>query len=65
MYIILSCLFENLALGNRDKTPVYDITYELMNYIKDNFTENITLDRWREISFEQNYISRIFRTGSK
>lgn len=61
MYIILSCLFENLALGNRDKTPVYDITYELMNYIKDNFTENITLDSLSErFHLSKYYISRIF-----
>lgn len=59
--IILSNLLPCLTLTHKKPFPVEDISYKLIKYIEENFTEPITLDTAAAaLSVSKSYVSRIF-----
>ena len=59
--VIMSHILEILKLNQQDSSPVSDITYKIIKYIEENFTEPITrhsLARYFNVS--ECYISKIF-----
>ncbi len=59
--VILSYVIEALDLKRRDAQPVNDITYKIMKYVEENFTEPITRKSLAEkFSVSEGYISKIF-----
>ncbi len=59
--IILSNLFPCLKLTHKKPFPVEDVSYKIVKYIEDNFTEPLTLDAVAAaLSVSRSYVSRIF-----
>lgn len=59
--IILSNLFPCLILTHKKPFPVEDISYKIIKYIENHFTEPLTLDAIAaELSVSRSYVSRIF-----
>ncbi len=64
--IILSKIINRLILNNNGKTPLYDITHKITEYIENNFTENITRESLaKTFNVDVYYISRIFTNNFK
>jgi len=64
--IILSKIVNSLILNNKIKTPFYDITHKITEYIEQNFTENITRESLaKTFNVDIYYISRIFTNNFK
>ncbi|MGM9936074.1 MAG: helix-turn-helix domain-containing protein [Candidatus Ornithomonoglobus sp.] len=59
--IILSNLLPRLTLTHKKPFPIEDISYKIVKYIEENFTEPMTLDTVAAaLSISRSYVSRIF-----
>lgn len=59
--VIMSYILDILNLNRRAAEPVEDITYKIIKYIEENFTEEITRKTLaRQFNVSECYISRIF-----
>lgn len=61
IYIILTHLLRSMELVEQTRPPVQDMTHKIMEYIAQNFTENLSLDSLAQtFHVSKYYISRIF-----
>lgn len=59
--VIMSYIIETIQLENASYAPVEDITYKIIKYIEENFTENITRKSLAErFNVSESYISVVF-----
>lgn len=59
--IIMSRLLETLQLSQRKSAPIEDISFRIIQYIEEHFTEPITINTLaNELCVSQTYISRVF-----
>ena len=59
--IILSQIIENLTLTHKNPFPIEDMSYKIVSYIDENFTQPISLQSVAEaLSISKSYVSRIF-----
>ncbi|MCH5212993.1 MAG: helix-turn-helix transcriptional regulator [Oscillospiraceae bacterium] len=64
--VIMSHILEILTLGEHSPAPVSDITYKIIKYIEENFTEPITRRSLaRHFNVSECYISKIFSRNFK
>ncbi|CAM3594754.1 helix-turn-helix transcriptional regulator [Marinicrinis lubricantis] len=61
IYIILSHLLHRIELKERKRVPVQDISFKIIDYVTNHFTEPITLETLAsEFNVSKYYISHIF-----
>ncbi len=59
--VIMSYILKIINLEHRSSTPVTDITYKIISYIEENFTQDITRDSLAHtFNVSEFYISKIF-----
>lgn len=64
--VIMSYLMEIMKPEYGDKIPVSDITYKIIKYIEENFTEDITRESLaKQFNVSECYISKIFANNFK
>lgn len=64
--VIMSYLMEIIKPVQADKIPVSDITYKIIQYIEEHFTENITRETLaKQFNVSECYISKIFANKLK
>lgn len=64
--VIISYLLDTLSLKAHESQPVSDITYKMLKYIEENFTDQITRTSLAEqFNVSECYISRLFTTRFK
>ena len=64
--VIMSHVLEILTLSQRSSEPVRDISYKIIKYIEQNFTEPITRSTLaRQFNVSECYISKIFSRNFK
>ncbi len=59
--VIMSYILDILSLKQQSLTPVSDITYKIIKYVEENYTEQITRESLaKHFNVSECYISRIF-----
>lgn len=59
--VIMSYIMETLIFSKRPSQPVDDITYKIVKYVEENFTEQITRKTLaKKFNVSEGYISKIF-----
>lgn len=59
--IILSQIIDKLTLTHKNPFPIEDMSYKIISYIDENFTQHISLQSVAEaLSISKSYVSRIF-----
>ena len=59
--VIMSHVLESLKLNQRESAPINDISYKIIRYIEENFTEPVTRRSLaRQFNVSECYISQIF-----
>ncbi len=64
--VIMSYVLEILKLKQHPHSPVSDITYKMVKYIEENFTQPITRESLaKQFNVSESYISKIFNQNFK
>ncbi len=59
--IIMTHILSFMNLSKTKKQPIIDMSYKVISYVNEHFTEHLTLDLIaKELSVSKNYVSRIF-----